>query len=104
MAHAFLLTALDFEIGPTSEIVIAGDPTAAGTPAMLRAARSRFLPRTLLVLNPPGAAGDAIRAILPQIAGQAMLKGQPTAYVCEHFACRAPVTDPKEFELQLDGL
>ena len=28
--------------------------------------------------------------------------GKAAAYVCENFTCKAPVTDPKALELQLD--
>jgi uncharacterized protein YyaL (SSP411 family) len=31
------------------------------------------------------------------------IDGVPTAYVCEGFACRLPVTSPSELDAQLTG-
>jgi uncharacterized protein YyaL (SSP411 family) len=31
---------------------------------------------------------------VPLLAGKAQVDGKPTLYVCEGFACQAPVTDP----------
>jgi uncharacterized protein YyaL (SSP411 family) len=33
---------------------------------------------------------------VPLLAERVAIEGKPTAYVCEHFACRAPVTTPQE--------
>jgi hypothetical protein len=33
-----------------------------------------------------------------------LLDGKPTAYVCEHFLCQAPTTDPQELLSQLKSL
>jgi len=105
MPHAFpqFLIALDAWLGPSQEIVIAGDPAQSQTQAMVRAVRSRFLPRAVTALHPPGEAGQAIEAAVPFLKEQRPLDGQPTAYVCENYACQLPVTDVAALTAQLDA-
>jgi hypothetical protein len=87
-------------VEPTREIVIAGDPSAPATAAMLRAVRERFLPEAVVALHPPGAEGEAIRRLVPFIAQQVEQEGRPTAYVCRNYACERPTTElPRFIEL-----
>ena len=97
-----LLIAWDFALGPTKEIVIAGDPTAPQTAALTRAVHERFLPRAVTLLHSPGASGAVLEAVAPFVKTQEPLQGQPTAYVCEHFVCRLPVTTVEELNRLLD--
>ena len=51
-----------------------------------RAALRGFDPNAVVAFGP---ADD-----VPLLAGKGLVDGQPAVYVCERFACRAPVTDP----------
>ncbi len=96
--HTQMLVALDFALGPSREIVIAGDPARADTQALLRIARAGFRPNDVLLLRPPGGVGDRLARLAPFTAGQGPVGGKVAVYVCEDFACRAPVTDPADIE------
>jgi uncharacterized protein YyaL (SSP411 family) len=90
-----MLVALDYSLTKPRQIVIAGKKDAPETKALLREVHRHFLPKTILVLA-DGAEGqkflgeknEAIRAM-------SIVDGKPTAYVCENFTCKAPVTDSK---------
>ncbi|MBI3271325.1 MAG: thioredoxin domain-containing protein [Planctomycetes bacterium] len=102
-AYPVSLLALDFSLGPTREIVLVGDPAAEGTAALVAALRRRFQPNQVITLVPPaGATRTAIEELIPFVKGQEMKDGKPSAYVCQNFACKRPITDPAEFEKVLD--
>jgi uncharacterized protein YyaL (SSP411 family) len=90
--HAQMLIALDFATGPASEIVIAGDPAAEDTRAMLKAVRSRFLPNAVVLLRPNGE-DPPIAKLAEFVRAEVSQAGKATAYVCRNFACQKPVTD-----------
>jgi len=90
--HTFLLVALDFAIGPSWEVVIAGDPQADDTQEMLRAIRSRFLPHKVLLSVPCGGSSE-IGDMAPYVRGMTCVEGRATAYVCSHTRCHRPTTD-----------
>ena len=91
-SHPQLMLALDFAVGPTHEIVIAGDPAAEDTRDMLRAVHAPFLPNKVVVLR-PDEAGEAIAELVPYVAEQRAVDGRATIYVCENFTCQAPTHD-----------
>ncbi|KPL16384.1 MAG: thioredoxin, partial [candidate division Zixibacteria bacterium SM23_81] len=98
------LIALDFALGPTKEIVIAGNVSAKDTEEMLRAIRRRFHPRKVLILHPEGEEGEAIEHIVPLVKGQVMVAGKATAYVCEHYACQMPTNEVDEMMVLIDEM
>jgi uncharacterized protein YyaL (SSP411 family) len=78
---AWTLCALDLHFSPPREIAIVGGPQDE----VARAALAGFDPNAVVAFGP---AED-----VPLLAGKARVDGKPTVYVCERFACRAPVTE-----------
>ncbi len=85
-SFAHLLRALDFQLAPTREVALIGEPPDA----LSAIVRSAFRPHLVLAGGPEGSEEP------PLLRGRPLVDGKPAAYVCEHFACQAPVTDPEE--------
>jgi len=90
-----LLSAADFAAGGAREIVLSGTPGRADFDALRSAVfASPGLNRVLA-----HASADAPAELAPLLEGRVADAGDPAraralAYVCESFACRAPVEDP----------
>ena len=79
-----MLCALDFALGKPQQIVIAGEPAAPDTQALLRVVRRGYRPNQVVML-----ARD-------QSTPRPMINGKATAYVCVDRTCRLPTTAPVE--------
>ena len=99
-----MLAALDFWLGPTQEIVIAGKADAADTKQMLALLHSKFLPNTVVLLHEGNEAGSDIYKIAPFIKNQGIIDGKATAYVCENYICRQPVNKIEKLEQVLSDI
>ncbi len=83
-AFGWALCALDLHLSPPRELAIVGGAESA----VARAALGGFEPNAVFAFGP----GDDV----PLLEGKALVDGRPTVYVCERFACRAPVTEASE--------
>jgi hypothetical protein len=101
-AHTQLLGALDFALGPSREIVIAGEADDPVVTAMLRVLAERFLPRKVVLWNRPDQA-RLLESIAPFVKGQRAKDGAAAAFLCENYACRAPVTTADALARLLDA-
>jgi len=100
-----MLMALDFAMGPSKEIVIAGEKENPLTQAMIRAVWNRFTPNKVVAFRPSSEKeAKGIIALAPFLEEQAPLDGKTTAYVCENHVCRLPVNEVKKLEELLDGM
>ncbi|MEA3337379.1 MAG: thioredoxin domain-containing protein [Chloroflexota bacterium] len=98
-----LLSGLDFALGPSYEVVIAGVPGAADTEAMLTALRETFVPNKVVLLRPEGVETPEISEIAPYVDDYYSLGGQATAYVCLNYICEQPTTDVDTMLAHLEG-
>ncbi len=94
-----LLCALDLHFSAPREVAIVGLPDDEATAALRGVALRRFAPDTVhaFATGPD----DPALARVPALAGKTLVEGRPAAYVCERFACQAPVTDPESLEALL---
>jgi uncharacterized protein len=92
-AFGHLLAALDFLLATPRELVVVGEPGAADTEALLRAAGQRYLPNTVVAFAPPEALAAGTHRV-PLLDGRVPVEARATAFVCEGYTCRLPIIDP----------
>jgi len=83
------LCALDMYLSPPQEIAIVGPGGNPSTEALADVVADSYLPNAVVAYG-----GRPDDPPLPVLEGKGLVDGCPAAYVCERFACRAPVTDP----------
>ena len=83
-----MLAGVDFYVGPSREVALVGKPDE-----FIAAFRRHYQPRTVVA-----AGNDARIAVLRD---RPLVDGKPTAYVCENFTCKQPVTDAAMLEKEL---
>lgn len=97
LAYTAFLTALDFALGPTREIVISGSGEEAQK--MLKLVQATYLPDSVVVGYEPGDA--TLETVAPFVKSQPPVDGRAAAYVCRNHACERPVTDVLELSALL---
>jgi len=99
-AFTYFLLGLDFSFGKGREVVIAGEPDAAATQAMIDALNEPYAPHQVALLK-TGGNSDKLAEIAPFTADLSPKEGTPTAYVCADFACGRPTHSPEELAAQI---
>ena len=96
-AVAHLLRAIDFHFATVREVALISPEAGDGLDPLAAAVRSAYRPHVVL-------AGGAEGSERPELLRQRVaVEGRAAAYVCEGFACRAPVTGPAELVAALDA-
>jgi uncharacterized protein YyaL (SSP411 family) len=92
-AVAHLLRAIDFHLADTKEVALVGDNLGE----LAAAVRAELRPHVVLAGGPAGTQRPELMLDRGEVDGEA------AAYVCEGFACRAPVTEPEALTAALAG-
>ncbi len=92
------LCALDAHLSPPQEIAVVGPPGDAATEALADAVLRSWAPDAAVAYG--GRGDDPPLAVLE---GKGLVDGRPAVYICERFACRAPLTDPGAVAESLAG-
>jgi uncharacterized protein YyaL (SSP411 family) len=98
-----LLQSANWFLQPTREVVIVGPQGKPSTEAMLSVAGSARLQQTV-VLFKPESDSELVTGLSPFIKSMRAVDGHATAYVCQNFSCREPLTDAKELQRILNSL
>ena len=97
------MNSLDFMLGPSFEIVIAGDRNSPETRRFLDALSGEYLPNKVVILKDEENE-EEISRIAPYTQGHSPIDGKTAAYICSNYECRLPTDDPaRMLELIREG-
>src|SRR3954454_18262772 len=98
-AFGHLLQAVDFHISTVREVALIapsnGTTDHAALGELAGVVHSAHRPHVVLAGGPEGSDRPELLRERPAI------EGRPAAYVCEHFTCKAPVTEPQALAAEL---
>ncbi len=85
-----ILIAADMYLGPFHEIVILGDRSQPDTRETLDALYANYIPNRVIAARNSDTE-DGAASVEPIFVGKTLQEPQPTVYICQRFACQAPV-------------
>ena len=90
-SYTYFLCALDYNLGPSYEVVVAGTQNPENTRTILEELHKSFTPNKLLMLKTPG-----LDSILEYTKKMGDTGGKPSIYICRDQVCGLPVTNLSE--------
>jgi uncharacterized protein YyaL (SSP411 family) len=98
-AFGHFICAADFLFSTPKEVVIVGPPGDERTRQLIRALFRPYLPNKVIAGATPG--DLEAEHLVPLLEGRVAGSSKPLAYVCEHFVCALPVSEPVDLAEQL---
>jgi uncharacterized protein YyaL (SSP411 family) len=95
-----MLNALDFYLGPVQEIAVIGDAANSEVIEVLRHLRRPFRPHQVVAWKSASETSKELEQALPLLKDRPA-QGIVTTYICENFACQAPIVREAELRNQV---
>lgn len=91
--------AADMLVRGMDEVAIIGDFRTPATQTLIDVFSDRYRPCAVIA----HAVSDQPLEVVPMLlAGRTLITGQPAAYVCRHFVCQLPITEPDKLAALLN--
>ncbi|MFX0083505.1 MAG: thioredoxin domain-containing protein [Candidatus Hodarchaeota archaeon] len=96
LAYTQFLVAIDYAIGPTYSLVIAGNTADNDTNLMIEIVREEYIPNKVILLRKTGQSVPDIDNLSNFVEFFTNLEEKATAYVCINKTCKPPTHDTKK--------
>jgi len=101
-AHERFLSGLEAWHEGLQEIALVGDLQSPLARQLLRAVHESYLPnKVVALLDPSWPEASQLAKRIPLLFGKQPVKGKPTAFVCRHYTCQSPTSDPATLRREL---
>jgi uncharacterized protein len=84
-----MLIALDFHLGPTTEVAVVGQTSEPDTTRAVQTIARAFRPNQVVAFHDPATGGPP--EFIPLLKDKPAVRDAVTVYVCENFACKVPL-------------
>lgn len=101
-AYTMMMSAIDFAVGPSYTLVIAGDSNAQDTEEMIERIKSVFLPNKTILYRETDQSPPDIQEIAQFTEFFNKYKEKATAYVCVNKTCKPAINNPDKMLEVLD--
>ncbi len=91
--YTMMMSALDFAVGPTNEVIIVGRPGAADTKKIIAALQGIFNPQKVTLFRADDGSTKELEQLAEFIKYHQTIDGKATAYVCRNYTCELPTTE-----------
>jgi uncharacterized protein YyaL (SSP411 family) len=96
IAYTQFMVAVDFAVGPSYSLVIAGEPKAKDTLQMLKQLNDNYSPNKVMIYRSTETYPPEIDKYSNFIEWFEKVNGLATAYVCINKTCKPPTNDPEK--------
>jgi uncharacterized protein YyaL (SSP411 family) len=93
LGYTYLLSAFDFAVGPSNEIIIIGEKKIEDSKKFINIIKDLYLPSILIINIFDIKQNNSIFNLIPYLKNYKMIDNKTTLYFCEKYQCKKPITN-----------